>query len=59
MLAFFIVLCIVGLILGGIRQIPGLPPMVLVILYVIIGVMVLLWLLSMVQGGGFHGKFLT
>ena len=55
LLAFFIILCIVGLLLWGIRQIPGLPPIVLVVLYVIIGVMVLLWLLSMVQGGGFNG----
>jgi Flp pilus assembly protein TadB len=54
LLTFFIVLCIIGLILWGIRQIPGLPPIVITVIYVIIGIMLLLWLLSMVQGGGFN-----
>ena len=52
LLAFFIVLCIVGLVLWGIGQIPGIPQIIKVVIYVIIGVMLLLWLLSMVQGGG-------
>ena len=50
----FIVLCIIGLILWGINQIPGIPPIIKTVIYVIIGVILLLWLLSMVQGGGLH-----
>jgi hypothetical protein len=51
LLTIFIVLCILGLILWGINQIPGIPQIVKVVLYVILGVILLLWLLSMVQGG--------
>jgi preprotein translocase subunit SecE len=51
LLAVFIILCIVGLILWGINQIPGIPQIVKVVLYVIIGVILLLWLLNYVQGG--------
>lgn len=53
LLVAFIVLCIVGLILWGIGQIPGLPSVVKTVVYVIVGVVLLLWLLSYVQGG--HG----
>ena len=53
LLAIFIILCIVGLILWGIQQIPGIPPIVKVVVMVIIGVLLLLWCLSAVQGGGF------
>jgi Flp pilus assembly protein TadB len=49
----FIVLCIVGLILWGINQIPGIPPIIKTVIYVVVGVILLLWLLSFVQGG--HG----
>jgi hypothetical protein len=52
LLTALIVLAIVGLILWGIRQIPGLPPIFITILYVIVGVILLLWLLSMVGGIG-------
>lgn len=51
LLAVFIALCIVGLILWGIQQIPGVPPIVKVVVYVIVGVILLLWLLQYVQGG--------
>ena len=51
LLAVFIILCIVGLILWGINQIPGIPQIVKVVLYVIIGVILLLWLLGQVQSG--------
>jgi hypothetical protein len=51
LLVALIVLAIVGLILWGIGQIPGLPPIVKVIAYVIIGVILLLWLLSIVDRG--------
>lgn len=51
LLVGLIVLAIVGLILWGIQQIPGIPPIVKVIVYVIVGVVLLLWLLSYVQGG--------
>lgn len=53
LLVAFIVLCIVGLILWGIGQIPGLPPVVKTVVYVVVGVVLLLYLLSYVQGG--HG----
>jgi len=51
LLIFFIVLCIIGLILWGISQIPGIPQVVKTVIYVIIGVILLLWLLQYVQGG--------
>lgn len=51
LLTAFIVLCIVGLILWGVNQIPGVPPIIKVVIYVIVGVVILLWLLQYVQGG--------
>jgi hypothetical protein len=51
LLVFFVVLCIVGLVLYGIGQIPGIPPIVKTVVYVLVGVLLLLWLLSYVQGG--------
>lgn len=50
LLTVFIVLCIVGLVLWGINQIPGIPQIFKVALYVIAGVILLLWLLNYVQG---------
>jgi hypothetical protein len=52
LLVAFIVLCIVGLILWGVGQIPGIPPVVKTVVYVIVGVLLLLWLLQFVQGHG-------
>ena len=54
LLALFIVLCIVGLILWGINAIPGIPPIIKTVIYVVIGVIILLWLLTFVQSGGVH-----
>jgi preprotein translocase subunit SecE len=54
LLYVFIVLCIVGLILWGLQQIPGIPPIVKVVAYVIIGVVLLLWCLNYVGGPGGH-----
>lgn len=56
LLAIFIVLCIVGLILWGISQIPGIPQIIKVVVYVIIGVILLLWCLNYIGGptGGLH-----
>lgn len=51
LLVAFIVLCIVGLILWGINQIPGIPQIIKVVIYVVIGVILLVWLLQFVQGG--------
>lgn len=51
LLVMFIVLCIVGLVLWGISQIPGIPQIIKVVIYVIFGVFLLLWLLQYVQGG--------
>ena len=53
LLSLFIILCIVGLILWGITQIPGIPPIVKTVIYVIIGVVLLLCCLNYVGGG--HG----
>jgi len=50
LLTAFIVLCIVGLIIWGIQQVPGIPPVVKVVIYVVVGVLLLLWLLQFVQG---------
>lgn len=54
LLVAFIALCIVGLILWGINQIPGIPQIIKVVIYVIVGVILLLWLLQFVQGGSTH-----
>ena len=54
LLTVFIILCIVGVILWGIGQIPGLPQIVKVVAYVIIAVILLLWALSLIQSGSFH-----
>jgi Flp pilus assembly protein TadB len=51
LLTAFIVLCIIGLILWGVNQVPGVPPIIKVVVYVIVGVVLLLWLLQYVQGG--------
>jgi hypothetical protein len=51
LLVLFIVLCIVGLILWGVGQIPGIPGIVKTVIYIVVGVVLLLWLLSYVQGG--------
>lgn len=51
LLIAFIFLCIIGLILWGIGQVPGIPPVVKVVIYVVVGVLLLLWLLNYVQTG--------
>lgn len=51
LLTVFIVLCIIGLILYGISQIPGIPPILKTVVYVLVGVILLLWALQYVQGG--------
>lgn len=51
LLVAFIALCIIGLILWGVNQVPGIPPIIKVVIYVIVGVILLLWLLQYVQGG--------
>lgn len=52
LLYLFIVLCIVGLILWGITQIPGIPQILKTVIYVIVGVVLLLWCLQYVGGSG-------
>lgn len=51
LLYVFIVLCIVGLILWGISQVSGIPPIVRTVVSVIVGVILLLWCLQYVGGG--------
>ncbi len=55
LLTGLIVLCIVGLILWAVQQIPGIPPVVKIVVYVIVGVVLLVWLLNWVQGGHLTG----
>lgn len=50
LLYIFIVLCIVGLILWGIGQIPGIPPVVKTVVYVVVGVLLLLYVLNNMGG---------
>lgn len=52
LLYLLICLAIVGLILYGIQSVPGIPPVVKTIIYVIVGVLILLWLLNVVSGHG-------
>jgi hypothetical protein len=52
LIVFFIVLCIVGVLLWGISQIPNIPQIVKVVVYVIIAIILLLWLLNFVNSGG-------
>ena len=51
LLVLFIVICIIGLILWGVGQVPGIPPIFKTAIYVIVGVILLIWLLNFVQGG--------
>ena len=51
LLVFLILLAIVGLILWGVGQIPGIPPIVKTIAYVVVGVILLLYLLELAGGG--------
>ena len=52
LLYLFIVLCIVGVILWGISQIPGIPSIVKTVIYVVVAVILLLWCLQYVGGPG-------
>jgi len=52
LLLLFIILCVVGLIIWGIGQIPGIPPILKTVIYVVVGVMLLLWVYSQLAGGG-------
>ena len=52
LLVGFVVLCIVGVILWGVGQIPGIPAIVKTVIYVIVAIVLLIWLLNFVQGGG-------
>lgn len=53
LLTLFIFLCIVGIIIWGIGQIPGIPSVVKTVIYVVAAVLLLLWMLQAVQGGRF------
>jgi membrane-bound metal-dependent hydrolase YbcI (DUF457 family) len=50
LLVLFILLCVVGLILWGIQQIPGIPPIVKTVIIVIVGCLILLWILNSMGG---------
>lgn len=51
LVALFILLCIVGLILWGVNQVPGIPPIFKTAIIVVVGVVLLLWLLNWVTSG--------
>ncbi len=51
LLYIFVILCIVGLICWGIAQIPGIPPIVKTVVYVVVGVILLLWVLQSLHPG--------
>lgn len=51
LLMLFIILCVVGLVLWGINQIPGIPPILKTVIYVIVGVILLLWIYNSLSGG--------
>jgi hypothetical protein len=50
LIVIFIVLCIVGLILWGISRIPGIPEIVKTVVYVLVGVVLLVWCLNHIDG---------
>jgi hypothetical protein len=52
LLHLLIFLAIIGLILWGIGQIPGIPPIIKTVVYVVVGVVLLLYLLQYVGGRG-------
>jgi hypothetical protein len=51
LLVFLILVAIVGLLLWGVGQIPGIPPIVKTIAYVVVGVILLLYLMEVLGGG--------
>jgi Flp pilus assembly protein TadB len=51
LLLAFIILCVVGVILWGINQIPGIPPIIKTVIYVVVAVMLLIWLYNMADSG--------
>ena len=51
LLGLFILLCIVGLIVWGIGQVPGIPPVVKTVVYVVVGVFLLLYVWNQLGGG--------
>lgn len=51
LLTIFLILCVVGLILWGIGQIPGIPPVIKTVIYVVVGVLILVWLINQLGAG--------
>ena len=56
LLVVFIVLCIIGVIMWGINKVAVIPEVVKIVVYVIVAVLLLLWLLSFVNGNSFALK---
>lgn len=54
LLSALILLAIVGLILWGVGQIPGIPSVVKTVIYIVVGVVLLLLVLQAVQRDTFH-----
>jgi hypothetical protein len=54
LLSALILLAIVGLILWGVGQIPGIPGVVKTVIYIVVGVVLLLLVLQAVQHDTFH-----
>lgn len=51
LISMVIILAIIGLLLWLVMQIPGIPPIVKTVIYVVAGILILLWLLNWVQSG--------
>jgi len=54
LLVAVIVLAIVGLLLWAVGQIPGIPPIIKTVIYVIVGIVILLWILQYVDSGALN-----
>jgi hypothetical protein len=54
LLVAVIVLAIVGLLLWAVGQIPGIPPIIKTVIYVIVGIVILLWILQYVDSGSLN-----
>lgn len=55
LLLLLVVLAIVGVILWGISQIPGIPPPVKIVVYVVVAVILLLWVYEQLAGASLRG----
>ena len=53
LIALVIILCIVGVLLWIVQQIPGIPPIVKTVVIGVAAILILLWILNSLGGFGF------